>query len=78
MRLLEDTYNVVIPNQFHVPSGNVGSSFVSELSRTFKAIDTASALETKSMMAAIVLLVLFLQYSKPKRVKNTLLVFRHG
>ncbi len=69
MRLLEDTYNVVlhwIPNQFHVPSGNVGSSFVSELSRTFKAIDTASALETKSMMAAIVLLVLFLQYSKPK------------
>ncbi len=68
MRLLDDAYVEVVhwsPNLFFIPSGTVGSAFVGELSRLFKAFAAASALEAVSMMAATVLPILLLQ--KPSR-----------
>lgn len=47
------------PNLFFIPSGTVGSAFVGELSRLFKAFVAASALEAVSIMAATALPIVY-------------------
>ena len=65
---LNATYDEVVhwkPNFFKVPYGNTGKSFVSKLSRLYRAFATGSAMESIAMKAAIVLPILLLQ--KPFR-----------
>ena len=48
-------------NLFKVPLGNVGKSFVAELSRLYNVFASGSALESIALMAVIVLPILVLQ-----------------
>ncbi len=66
--MLNTTYSEVVhwrPNYFKVPQGNVGTSFVCEIARLFKAFASGSALESVALKAATVLPILLLQ--KPSR-----------
>ena len=61
---LNATYDEVVhwkPNFFKVRYGITGKSFVSELSRLYRAFATGSAMESIAMKAAIVLPILLLQ-----------------
>ena len=63
-------------NIFTVPYGNAGKSFVSELSRLFRAYADSSALESVTMQAITVMSILLLQKpfckSKPKHHSSCL------
>ena len=48
-------------NQFKVPSGKAGTTFVCELSRMFSAYADRSALESVALKAAMVMPALFLR-----------------
>ena len=54
------------PNLFKVPYGKAGKSFVSELTRMYKAFATSSAMESIAMKAAVVLPILLLQKPSAK------------
>ena len=70
---LQSVYDEVVhwrKNCFKIPLGNVGKSFVAELSRLYTAFAATSALECVALKAAVVLPILVLQLpnrrSKPK------------
>ena len=66
---VKDAYKEIVTwrkNIFFVPSGKVGRKFVSELSRLFRAYGGSSALESISLMAAMILPALVLQKPTPK------------
>ena len=72
---LQTVYEEVVhwrKNCFKIPSGNVGKSFVDELSRLYSSFADASALECVALMATVVLPILVLQQphrrSKPKEL----------
>ena len=78
---LETVYDEIVhwkPTLFKIPSGNVGKSFTSELSRLFLAFSGGSALESVALKAAFVMPVLLLQLSnvKAKEKSNKLLLER--
>ena len=61
---LKEAYAKVVhwkKNLFKVPLENVGKSFVAELSRLYNGFASGSALESITLMAAIVLPILVLQ-----------------
>ena len=60
---MKEAYTEIVhwKNLFKVPLGNVGKSFVAELSRLYNAFASGSALELIALMAAIVLPILVLQ-----------------
>ena len=78
---LETVYKEVVhwkPTLFKIPSGIVGKSFTSELSRLFLAFSSGSALESVALKAAFVMPILLLQQSnvKAKEKSNKLLLER--
>ena len=69
---LSSAYNEVVHwrrNNFPVPTGKVGKSFVSELSRLFRAYAEGSALESIALKATTVASILLLQ--KPHHKSKT-------
>ena len=65
---LNVAYNEVVhwrPNLLKVPFGKVGKSFVSELTRMYKAFVSSSGMESIAIKAAIVLHAPILLLQKP-------------
>ena len=77
---LKEAYVEVVhwKNLFKVPLGNVGKTFVAELSRLYNAFASGSALESIALMAAIVLPILVLLQSPHcrSRVKELIACFK--